>query len=180
MLPAARLAAAVGVLQAASPGAGPTLREDNSLWAQQGTLPSKSYLNLLAADFADGVHEVNFGANPDGARQEINADVARQTDGIIGHLFPPGAIDPSTLLALVNTIYLHAAWQHPFDPERTSNRPFRLLDGGTVPVPMMSGQEGLLGYAAGRGRRCNCPTSAAGWPWTSSCWPRDSPPSAPG
>ena len=95
---------------------------------------------------------MNFGANPDGARQEINTDVARQTDGIIGHLFPPGAIDPSTLLALVNTIYLHAAWQHPFDPERTSNRPFRLLDGGTVRVPMMERPgraPGLRGRLAG-------------------------------
>jgi serpin B len=150
-LPVADYAAAVGVLQATSPGAGPTLRESDSLWTQQGERPSAAYLRLLAADFATGVHQTDFRADADKAREAINAAVASQTDGIIKALFPKGSIDASTLLVLVNAIYLHAAWQFPFDPGLTSPQPFRLLNGKTVTVQAMSGQRGNIGYASGAG-----------------------------
>lgn len=150
-LPVADYAAAVGALQAAGPGAGNTLRESDSVWTQRGMRPSAAYLRLLAADFATGVHETDFRADAEGARKAINATVASQTDGIISQLFPQGSIDASTLLVLVNAIYLHAAWQYPFDPDQTSPQPFRLLNGKPVTVLMMSGLGGDIGYASGPG-----------------------------
>jgi serpin B len=149
-LPAADYAAAVGALQAASPGAGATLRESDSLWTQKGMRPSAAYLRLLAADFVTGVHETDFRADAERARQAINAEVAGQTDDIIKELFPKGSIDASTLLVLVNAIYLHAAWLHPFDPGQTSPQSFRLLNGKTVTVPTMSDGDDF-GYASGPG-----------------------------
>lgn len=48
-------------------------------------------------------------------------------------------------MVLINAIYFEGAWTTPFNPERTREMPFRLLEGGTRLVPMMY-REGRIDF----------------------------------
>jgi serpin B len=73
-------------------------------------------------------------------RHAINQWVEEQTAGLIRDLLPPGSLSPISRLVLVNAIYFKASWASPFDPLKTRDRPFTLLDGGQVEVPTMHGE----------------------------------------
>jgi serpin B len=145
---AQRAAQATGV----TPSERFSLNIANALWGQSGWSFLPKFLDLLAADYGAGMRLVDFQKSPESARQQINNWVSDQTQRKILNLVPEGAIDTSTRLVLVNAIYYKAFWEYAFDPSRTGNEPFNLVDGSTVSVPMMSneGQE-TLAYAAGDG-----------------------------
>jgi len=114
-----------------------TLEVANAIWGQSGLDLGAPFLGTLAAHYGAGVATVDYAADPEAARQEINGWVAGVTRDRIPDLFPPRAIDAATVVALVNAVYLDAAWRTPFDKVRTRPRPFTLLDGSTVEVPTM-------------------------------------------
>ena len=93
---------------------------------------------------------VDYQADTEGAREAINAWVNDHTEGRIPELIQPGVLDASTLLALVNAVYLRAAWILPFDPAATEPGAFTLPDGSTVQVPMMQDENKRM-YAKGDG-----------------------------
>ena len=72
-------------------------------------------------------------------RDRINASVAETTRDRIPELVPQGTIDPATVLALVNALYLKASWQTAFEPTATAPGPFTLTDGTEIEVPRMEG-----------------------------------------
>ncbi len=55
------------------------------------------------------LNEVDFAADPDAVAHAINAFVAEATNDRIPQLVANGAIDPLTVLALVNALYVKAA-----------------------------------------------------------------------
>jgi serpin B len=114
-----------------------TLDVANAIWGQSGLDLGVPFLGTLAAHYGAGVATVDYAADPEAARQEINAWVAEVTRGRIPDLFPPRAIGSDTVVALVNAVYLDAAWRTPFDKALTQGRPFTLLDGSAVEVPTM-------------------------------------------
>ncbi|HEY8548091.1 MAG TPA: serpin family protein [Acidimicrobiales bacterium] len=114
-----------------------TLEVANAVWAQVGLELGAPFLATLAAHYGAGVTTVDYAADPDAARQEINAWVAEVTRDRIPQLLPPGAVTGDTVVALVNAVYLDAAWRTPFERSRTRDRPFTLLDGREVDVPTM-------------------------------------------
>ena len=124
----------------------------NSLWGQDGWPFLPGYLDLLALNYGAGMHLVDFENAPESARKQINNWVSNQTNKRIENIIPPGMLDPSTRLALANAIYFKATWEHEFDRKETSDKPFTLLDGETVSVPMMGMEKGVnFAYAAGDG-----------------------------
>jgi serpin B len=129
-----------------------TLRIVNAPFAQLDMTLAPAYLDALAARFGTGVRLVDYKAAPEAARAAINSWVSDQTEQRIKELLAKGTVNEQTRLALVNAVYLKAAWQAPFAKEATSAAPFRRLDGSTVQVPMMSMGE-QLPYAAGSGWR---------------------------
>lgn len=129
-----------------------TLRIANAPFAQRGLTLVPAYLDALAARFGAGVRLVDYQADPEAARQLINTWVSAQTEGRIPELLGAGVITPLTRLALVNAIYLKAAWETAFPVEATKPGPFSRADGSSVNVPMMSLSTGL-GYAEGSGWR---------------------------
>jgi len=133
-------------------GAGEPLaiRVANSLWGQAGYPFLEEFLALLAENYDAGMHLVDYVAAAEQARQTINAWVEEQTEGRIVDLIPQGVITDLTRLVLVNAIWFKASWATPFDPDRTRERPFRLLDGDQVSVPLMHGNL-RLHYVAGDG-----------------------------
>lgn len=116
-----------------------TIRVANSLWGQAGYPFLDEFLELLAANYDAGMNLVDFATAFEEARLQINTWVEEETEGRIVDLIPEDVIDDMTRLVLVNAIWFKANWAEPFDPERTSDGPFTLLDGSLVEVPMMRG-----------------------------------------
>ena len=113
------------------------LRVVNAAWGQEGYPFLEDYLETLEAHYGAGLREVDFGSDPEGAREEINDWVAEQTEDRIDDLLPEGSIDPLTTLVLTNAIYLNASWATPFPDDATDKAEFTLLDGNTKDVQMM-------------------------------------------
>jgi serpin B len=117
------------------------LRVANALWGQDGFPFDESFLETLADHYGAGMHEVDFGENPEAARETINEWVADATEGKIEDLLPEGVIDTLTRLVVTNAIYFKATWAKTFEEEATSDRSFTNLDGSTTELPMMSQTE---------------------------------------
>jgi len=66
----------------------------------------------------------DFARNAEGARREINAWVEERTRNRIRDLVPPGLLDASTRLVLVNAVYFLGLWMHEFRAEDTRPAPF--------------------------------------------------------
>lgn len=122
----------------------------NSLWAQSGFAFEQTFLDLLARDFGAGLEAVDYRADPEAARTAINAWVEEHTNGRIPQLLAEGTVTPASRLTLVNTVYLKAPWDTPFEQSATSPAPFTKADGSKVDVEMMY-DERYLGYATGDG-----------------------------
>ena len=123
----------------------------NSIWADQSLPMQDAYLDTIASNYGAGVHLTDFAGAKEQARREINAWVGQQTEKRIKNLITEGALESSTRMVLVNAIYFKGDWQDPFDPADTRIAPFRLLDGGSVDVPMMHSHPSGAGYFAGDG-----------------------------
>jgi serpin B len=95
------------------------------------------------------VRSQEFAADPEAAREAINADVKRTTNGLIPEALGPGAVDTRTVAVLVNALYLKLAWVNRFQEGATKDAAFRAL-GGAHEVPTMRLQE-WVGYHAAAG-----------------------------
>jgi serpin B len=150
-----RLAAAMGTLDAGigqrASASSAELDISNALWSQHGYTIRPAFLELLAGAFGTGVHQADFIADTEGARQAINALVQQQTKDKIKDLFARGSLNEYTRLVLTNAIYLKARWQQTFDPHDTLPAPFHTLGDGTPRVPTMHQQAVTVPYAQGDG-----------------------------
>ena len=113
----------------------------NSLWGQADVEFLPAFLDLLGVNYDAGMNQVDFAAEPEAARQAINAWVEMETSGKVRELVGQGVINNLTRLVLANAIYFKAGWVHPFEASTTTPEPFYLLDGSTVDVPMMHQSE---------------------------------------
>jgi serpin B len=129
-------------------GEGFQLNVVNAIWGQQGYHFLEEYLDLLAQHYGAGLRLMDFISETEQSRIAINRWVSDQTEDKIKDLIPQGAINEMTRLVLTNAIYFNASWHYSFDDQNTKDRPFYLLDGGQVEVPMMQ-QTASLGYAEG-------------------------------
>ena len=122
----------------------------NAVWGQQGHEFREPFLDVLAESYGAGVRPADFIAAPEESRLAINNWVAESTEDRIRDLIPLGVIDSLTRMVLTNAIYFSASWVSPFDEADTRQRPFHLLDGSTIDVPMMRTEEEFF-YAEGDG-----------------------------
>jgi serpin B len=118
------------------------------IWTQTGLPFERPFLDVLARDYGAGVNPVDFSANSDGARHDINAWVSAQTHDKINDLIPSGGVDTLTRIALVNAIYFKAPWAVFFDPP--TDQSFTSLTGVRHAVPTITGGEhGAYGSGPG-------------------------------
>jgi serpin B len=110
----------------------------NAIWGQADYSFLSSYLDVLALNYGAGLRLLDFKADPEACRLTINGWVADNTQQRIQNILQPGIIDVTTKLVLANAIYFKAGWEHAFSAQATTDQPFRLLDGTTVTVPLMS------------------------------------------
>jgi serpin B len=108
-----------------------------------------AYLEAIGTNYGPVLEAVDFRTDPDAVAHEINRFVADATHDRITDLVGDGVLDPDTVLALVNALYLHASWVDVFPADGTEDGPFTLADGTEIQVPLMHGAGGSS--AAGDG-----------------------------
>jgi serpin B len=116
-----------------------TLRIANAAYFQEGYPFESTYLDAVGSNYGPVLNEVDFMADTEEVRLEINGWVSDQTNERIPELIPPEVLKPSTVLALVNALYLNASWLEPFEETATVDETFTRLDGTGVEVPLMQG-----------------------------------------
>lgn len=121
----------------------------NTLWVWDELPVNPDFLTGLARWPGGTVRSAPFAEDTEGARKLINADVAETTRDLIPELLPPGAINPDTVAAIVNAIYLKTAWLSEFPAADTQQLPFHAPQ-GVVDVSTMR-RDANLRYAAAGG-----------------------------
>jgi len=98
-----------------------TVRVANGAYLQDGFPFEAAYLDAIGSNYGPVLNTVDFVPDPDAVAREINEFVARETDDRITDLMKAGDIEPDTVLALVNAIFLKASWLETFEPEATKD-----------------------------------------------------------
>lgn len=114
-----------------------TLDISNASFAQRDLVFEEAYLEALASRFDVGQYLVDYIADAEAARRQVNDWASDRTRGRIPEVLIPGDVTADTRLALVNAIYLKAAWAQAFQEDQTVQAPFTRPDGSTVTVPLM-------------------------------------------
>ena len=140
---------ALGVLLAdltkAANTQGNELLTANGLWVQKGFAVQPAFESTLANDYQAPPTPVDFVANPEGARSQINGWTEEHTKEKIKNLFPAGSLGADTRLVLTSAIYFYGKWQDPFVTSRTRPAPFNLPAGATTQANFMN-QTAHFGY----------------------------------
>ena len=124
----------------------------NALFGQRGLTWGEPFLETLAASYGAGMNVVDWAGDTEAARRAVNAWTAKQTRDKIPEILPVDSVDPDVRLVLVNTLYLKAPWDRPFDQGRTEDGAFTLLDDSRVDVPLMTSHDPVGdAYAEGAG-----------------------------
>lgn len=126
-----------------------TIRLANAAYLQKGYPFEPAYLETIGANYGPVLNEVDFPPDPDAVAHAINAFVADATNDRIPQLVADGVIDPATVLALVNALYLKASWLEKFQADATVDGAFTRADGSSVTVPMMHGASGTSSQGEG-------------------------------
>jgi serpin B len=122
-----------------------------ALWGQKGLHVKEDLLNLLAADYGEGFHVVDFHAGTDGSREAVNAWAEDGTGGLVSELVDRGGTPAYTRFLATVATGLRAPWLVPFDLDKS--RPDRFRRDGEPPVDaqMMEVTSDLLRAATGDG-----------------------------
>ncbi len=110
----------------------------NAYWLRQGEDLNDDYQSTIENDYLAGGQELDFGGDPAGSADTINAWVEGETNGRIKDLISPDLIDSLTYLILTNAIYFKANWKWQFDETATMERGFHLTDGSSKMVETMN------------------------------------------
>jgi serpin B len=118
----------------------------NACWTGYGFEILQSFEDTLTYYYEAEMDSLNFAGDPEGSRGIINDWVYDKTDHWISDAFPPGSIDPLTVMVLANTFCFQAKWLKCFDQDYTYDGTFHCLDGSTVTVPLMQGEDHFETY----------------------------------
>ncbi|XP_063918030.1 serine protease inhibitor 88Ea-like isoform X1 [Zophobas morio] len=87
--------------------------------------------------FGEELSKAPFKSDPQNARLTINKWVEDQTHNMIQNLLPPGSIDQSSTLVLVNAAYFKGKWENKFNPDETKPEIFYVSSSKQIMVDMM-------------------------------------------
>uniref|UniRef100_A0A6G1S0J7 Serpin family B member 1 n=1 Tax=Hypotaenidia okinawae TaxID=2861861 RepID=A0A6G1S0J7_9GRUI len=86
----------------------------------------QQYLDSTRVLYHAELEVVDFINAAEESRGKMNSWVEKQTGGKIKDLFPPGSIDHTTMLALVNAIHFKGQWAIKYEEKNTREMPFML------------------------------------------------------
>lgn len=125
------------LIAAAQAGRRPAVQIADSLWLRSGVAFAPDFLAAGRDYFAAAT--LPLPTDPGKAADAVNGWVDTRTAGLIKQVVQPGDFSDATILTVVNTIHVKAAWATPFDAGQTASRPFTLGGGTVVQVATMSG-----------------------------------------
>ncbi|MDD5707319.1 MAG: serpin family protein [Kiritimatiellae bacterium] len=140
----ADLDAQLTAARTAAPGL--TLAVANSIWPQQSFNVQPAFTDLIRTRFKGEILPLDYVGQTEGARQTINRWVEQRTADRIKDLVPPGMLDQSTRMTLVNAIYFLGLWADPFDAKLTAEAPFH-GPGGALSSARFMHRQGSMRYA---------------------------------
>lgn len=118
----------------------------NRVFGNESSEFRKPYLNELARTYAAPLELMDFTEHPDKSVETINKWVADQTMDRITGLLPPGVVDGTTQMLLVNAMYFKADWTRRFMVTETQPGSFYSSKKKQFEVQYMRQTE-RLGYA---------------------------------
>ena len=124
---------------------GNELHTANGLWVQKGFAIRPAFEKTLTNNYHARLTPLDFIANPEAARSEINRWTEEHTKEKIKNLFPAGTLDAQVRLVLTSAIYFYGKWQDAFVTSRTKPAPFTLPTGVTTQADFMN-QTSHFGY----------------------------------
>jgi serpin B len=125
---------------------GNELHTANGLWVQKGFAIQPAFENTLANNYHAPLTPLDFIANPEASRSQINRWTEEHTKEKIKNLLPAGSLDAHTRLVLTSAIYFYGKWQDPFVTSRTQPAPFTLPAGAPTRADFMN-QTSHFGYS---------------------------------
>ena len=137
----------LGLLASSDPADFPATGEDepghaivrvaNRVFTDTDFAPLDTYREDLSRYFGAGAQTEPLSTDGEKSAKDINAWVSDRTEGLIPRVVTRDAFDGLSRLTLVNTLYMKAQWQAPFETDATFDESFMLGDGSSVDVPMM-------------------------------------------
>lgn len=110
----------------------------NSIWADPSRITlNQEFCGKVKAEFDAEFESVSF-ADPK-TRETINGWISDKTEKMIPELLKNDISGAVTVL--VNAIYFKGNWTHKFDKAKTTDAEFKLADGTTAPIKLMSNKE---------------------------------------
>lgn len=109
----------------------------NRLFGEKSLTFNETYQNISEVVYGAKLWPLNFQEKPEQSRALINEWVSNKTEKRITDVIPEGAIDPLTVLVLVNTIYFKGHWKSQFPTVNTKMDKFYRSDGEVCTTPMM-------------------------------------------
>lgn len=126
------------------PGSSP-LTMAAHMWVDQAAAAAvpAAYSRRLQQRWQAGATRLSF-AQPEPAREQINAWTAQHTGGKVAELLPSGSLHAGTQAVLTTAMHFKSPWQRPFNPDKTEPRPFKTAGGDSKPVPTMVDERGVM------------------------------------
>lgn len=112
----------------------------NSIWYREALPVRQAFIDTNRVHFDAEVAGLDFSSAE--ASDRINSWVDDETRGNIETIVP-ASIPDEIVMYLINATYFKGAWRTQFDPEKTEEEAFRLADGSTIQVPMMTQTEDI-------------------------------------
>ena len=108
----------------------------NALWVQDGFPFEEDYIGVVEEGYGGDATAVNFARSVE-TREVINTWVENRTKGKIQDLLSREMIHADVRFVLTNAVYFKGDWVNEFNPARTREAPFYLIDGSSVTAEMM-------------------------------------------
>jgi len=118
-------------------------RTVNQLFVAKGLALQPRWLEITRTNYAAEAMTTDFAHDAQGETARINHWVSQQTNAKIPAIVPAGALDPLTLMVLVNAVYFDMPWDEQFTKSLTTNQPFHVDAGHAKTVPLMFKQHAL-------------------------------------
>lgn len=109
----------------------------NAVWVEKSYPIQPSFISTLTPNYGTSVFPMDFKAQPDPARLQVNQWVASHTHDRIQNLLGPQSITSLTKLVITNAVYFKGDWAKPFEPSSTRPEQFLLASSRSKEIPMM-------------------------------------------
>ncbi|XP_026198847.1 antithrombin-III [Anabas testudineus] len=109
----------------------------NRLFGDKTWTFNETYQNISETVYGAKLLPVNFKEDAQKARDTINDWIANKTENRIQDTLPEGALDSTTVLVLVNTIYFKGQWRNKFDKDNVYTSDFHVSSSHSCSVKMM-------------------------------------------